>query len=81
MHINVIIEIIIIIMIMIISVNMIYTISLHFLHNNGYKLNSLSTCFQQGFKAQSVEHRTGIERVMGSNTDGASEFFLGFLYN
>ena len=28
---------------------------------NGYKLNSHLTCFQRGFIAQLVEHRTGIE--------------------
>ena len=32
-----------------------------------FKLNSLLTCFQQGFMAQLVEHRTGIMEVMGSN--------------
>ena len=31
--------------------------------------------------AQSVEHRTGIAEVMGSNPVGASEYFLGFLCN
>ena len=30
---------------------------------------------------QSVEHRTVITEVMGSNPVGASEFFLGFLCN
>ena len=45
------------------------------------KLNLLFTCFQQGFTAQLVEHRTGIAEVMGSNPVGASEFFLGFLCN
>ena len=39
------------------------------------------TCFWQGFVAQSVEHRTGIAEVMGSNPIGASEFFLGFICN
>ena len=33
------------------------------------------------FIAQSVEHHTGIAEVMGSNTVGASEFFLGFICN
>ena len=33
------------------------------------------TCFQRGFIAQSVEHRTGIAEVMGSNPVGASEFW------
>ena len=47
----------------------------------GYKLNSHLTCFQQSFIAQSVEHRTGIAEVMGSNPVGASEFFLGFIRN
>ena len=45
---------------------------------NGYKLNSLLTCFQRGFIAQLVEHRTGIAEVMGSNPVEASYFFLGF---
>ena len=45
----------------------------------GYKLNSLLTCFQQGFIAQLVEHCTGIAEVMGSNPVEASEFFLGIL--
>ena len=48
---------------------------------NGYKLNSHLTCFQQGFIAQSVEHRTGIAEGMGSNPIGASEFLLGFICN
>ena len=48
---------------------------------NEYKLNSHLTCFQWGFIAQSVEHRTGIAEVMGSNPIGASEFFLGFICN
>ena len=30
---------------------------------------------------QSVEHRTGITEVMGSNPVGASELFLGFICN
>ena len=34
---------------------------------NGYKLNSQLTCLRRGFIAQSVEHRTGIAEVMGSN--------------
>ena len=37
------------------------------------------TCSHGGFIAQSVEHRTGIAEVMGSNPVGASDFFLGFL--
>ena len=45
------------------------------------KLNSHLTCFQWGFIAQLVEHRTGITEVMGSNPIGASEFFLGFICN
>ena len=50
---------------------------------NGYKLNSHLTCFQRGFVAQLVEHRTGIAEVMGSNPVGheAPGFFLGFLCN
>ena len=48
---------------------------------NEYKLNSHLTCFRRGFIAQSVEHRTGITEVMGSNPVGASEFFLGFICN
>ena len=48
---------------------------------NGDNLNSQLTCFRRGFIAQSVEHRTGIAEVMGSNPVGASEFFLGFLCN
>ena len=39
------------------------------------------TCFQRGFIAQLVKHRTGIAEVMGSNPVGASEFFLGFICN
>ena len=34
---------------------------------------------RRGFIAQSVEHRTGIAEVMGSNPVGASDFFLGFI--
>ena len=59
-------------------------ISLHimsFSSYNGYKLNSHLTCFRRGFIAQSVEHRTGIVEVMGSNPIGASECFLGFICN
>ena len=48
---------------------------------NDYKLNLYLTCFQWGFIAQLVEHRTGITEVMGSNPIGASEFFLGFICN
>ena len=44
---------------------------------NGYKLNSNLTCFQRGFIAQSVENRTSIAEVMGSNPVRVSEFFLG----
>ena len=45
-------------------------------------MNSHLTCFQQGFIAQLVEHFcTGIMEVMGSNTVGAIEFFLGFICN
>ena len=44
---------------------------------NGYKLNSHLTCFQRGFIAQSVEHRTGVAEVLGSTPVGASEFFSG----
>ena len=36
---------------------------------------------RRGFIAQSVEHRTGIVEVMGSNPVGVSEFFLGFICN
>ena len=36
-----------------------------------YKLNSHLTCFQRGFIAQLVEHRTGISKVMGFNPVGA----------
>ena len=39
------------------------------------------TCFQRGFIAQLVEHRTGIADVMGSNPVGAWESFLGFICN
>ena len=46
-----------------------------------YKLNSLLTCFQRGFIAPLVEHRTGIAEVMGSNPVEASDFFLGFICN
>ena len=38
-------------------------------------------CSRGGFIAQSVEHRTGITEVMGSNPVEASDFFLGFLCN
>ena len=48
---------------------------------NGYKFNSLLTCFRRGFIAQLVEHHTGIAEVMGSNPVEASELFLGFLCN
>ena len=48
---------------------------------NGYKLNSQLTYYRQGFIAQSVEHRTGIVEVMGSNPVEASELFLGFICN
>ena len=34
-----------------------------------------STSFQKGFKAQLVEHRTGITDVMGSNPVQTSVFF------
>ena len=44
---------------------------------NGYKLNSLLTCFQHRFIVQSVERRTGIAEVMGSNPVEASEFWGG----
>ena len=47
---------------------------------NGYKLNSLLTCFQQGFVAQLVEHRTGIAEVVGSNPVDASVKNI-FLHN
>ena len=36
---------------------------------------------QVRFIDQSVEHRTGIAEVMGSNPVGASEFFLNFICN
>ena len=52
-----------------------------FSSHDGYKLNSHLTCFQRGFIAQSVKHRTGIAEVMGSNSVGASGFFLGFICN
>ena len=46
---------------------------------NGYKLNSYLICFV----AQSVEPRTGVAEVMGSNPVGESEFFqlLRLLHN
>ena len=44
-------------------------------------INSHSTCFQQGFIAQSVEHCAGITEVMGLNPVRVSEFFLGFICN
>ena len=53
--------------------------SLHTYTCNMYKLNSLLTCFQLGFIAQLVEHRTSIMEVMGSNPVKA--FFLGFIWN
>ena len=43
-----------------------------------YKLNSLLTCFQQGFIAQLVEHRTSIAEVMGSNPIEASIISCAF---
>ena len=51
--------------------------SLHTTLYKGYKLNSHLTCFQPGFVAQLVEHRSSIAVVMGLNPVGASEFFLG----
>ena len=39
------------------------------------------TCFQRGFIAQLVEHRTGIAEVMGPNPVEASKNFLGFICN
>ena len=45
---------------------------------NGYKLNSLFTYYQQGFITQSVEHRTSIAEVMGSNPIEAQNFFWAF---
>ena len=42
---------------------------------NGYKLNSLLTCFQQGFIPQLVEHCTSIVEVM--DPFGVSELFFG----
>ena len=60
---------------------MIYIICTSHSSYSRYKLNSHLTCFQQGFIAQSVEHRTGITDVMGSNPVEASEFFLGLLCN
>ena len=41
------------------------------------ELNSQLTCSRGGFIAQSVQHRTGIAEVMGSNPVGAKYFFLG----
>ena len=46
-----------------------------------YKLNLQLTCSRGGFIAQSVEHRTGITEVMGSNPVEASDFFLGSVCN
>ena len=47
---------------------------------NGYKLNSLLTCFQQGFIAQLVQHR--YRRGHGSESHWSLRyFFLGFLCN
>ena len=44
---------------------------------NGYKLNSQLTCSRGGFIAQSVEHRTGIMEVMGSNpVEDLFHFFI-----
>ena len=54
-------------------VSAVYNYDLYHMHiislslYNGYKLNSHLTCFQRGFIAQLVEHRTGIAEVMGSN--------------
>ena len=47
---------------------------------NGYKLNSHLTCFQRGFIAQLVEHRTIIAEIMGWNPVGASEYFFFSLF-
>ena len=46
---------------------------------NEYKSNSHLTCLRRGFIAQSVEHRTGIAEVMGSNPVGY--FFPRFICN
>ena len=54
-----------------------YMISIDHSSYNMYKLNSLLTCFQQGFIAQSVEHHTSITEVMGSNPIEASECLSG----
>ena len=48
---------------------------------NRLELNLHLTCFQRGFIAQLLEHRTGIAEVMATNPVEASDFFLGFLCN
>ena len=48
-----------------------------FSSSNGYKLNSHFTCFQRGFIAQSIEHRTGIAKVMDWSPVGV--FIGGFI--
>ena len=63
------------------SYNLYHIHIMPFSSHDGYKLNSHLTCFQRGFIAQSVKHRTGIAEVMGSNSVGASGFFLGFICN
>ena len=60
---------------------MIFIIYTSFSSYNGYKLNSHLTCFRRSFITQSVEHRTGIAEVMGSDPVEASDFFLGFVCN
>ena len=54
----------------------IYIHIMSFSSYNGYKLNSHLTCFQRGFIAQLVEHRTDIAEVMGLNPVGASGLYL-----
>ena len=56
-----------------------YHIHMSFSSYNGSKLNLHLTCFQRGFIAQTVEHRTGIAEAMDSNPVGVSEYFRYFI--
>ena len=53
----------------------IYT-SHHFPPHGRYELNKLASLPMCGFKAQLVEHRTGIAEVTGSNPVEALNFFF-----
>ena len=58
--------------------NFIYT-SHHFTPHGRYELNKLTSLPMCGFIAQSVEHRTGIAEVTGSNAVEAL-IFSGFFF-